>query len=235
MHDARRRARRLVTVAAAALLPTVALPVTPARAETACTVNGVPASGPLVAGTELEDLIVCHAVDSGTVVDARGGDDTVILDGVVSGRVRAGFGDDRVTLGVTGLVEPGAFVDAQHDDDVLDIAGVVRGDVGGGAQNDALTVRDTARIEPGGSVFGAAGDDVLRVEPGPNAYAGRADGGPGADLLDLRTTLAPTGRALGGDGNDFLHVHVDLGVTDGGLGFDVCRVDAGNPPIGCEL
>ncbi|MBZ6477357.1 polymer-forming cytoskeletal protein [Streptomyces griseocarneus] len=233
MHDARRRARRLVTVAAAALLPTVALPVTPARAATACTVNGVPARGPFVAGTERGDLIVCDAVDGGTVVDARGGDDTVILDGVVRGRVRAGSGDDRVTLGPAGVVEPGASVDAQRDDDTVDIAGVVRGDIDGGAQNDALTLRATARVEVSGAVLGAAGNDLLRAEPGPHPYAGRADGGPGADLVDLRTTLAPTARALGG--NDFLHAHVAFALTDGGPGFDICRVDAGNRPAACEL
>ncbi|GHF56586.1 hypothetical protein GCM10010218_42400 [Streptomyces mashuensis] len=148
-----RRATRLATVAALALLPSVALGATPAHAVTSCLVNGVAVTGN-VNGTPFNDTIRCSGVDRDTFVDGHGGDDVIILDGVVEGRVFGGDGADHIMVRSPGYVE---------------------GKVNGGHGPDRI---DITTVQPHGRVQGADGNDTIDV----HYNRGIVDAGDGFDF-----------------------------------------------------
>ncbi|MFG2333271.1 hypothetical protein ACGFMM_27115 [Streptomyces sp. NPDC048604] len=137
---------------------------TPAHAVTACTVNGVPASGPVVNGTAGADFIQCASVDPGHVVNGLGGADYIVLTGPVGGTVDAGAGRDSVTARA---------------------ASVISGTVTGGADADYIQVQGV--IAAGGAVRGDTAGDYVIV----NASQGTTDGGPGLDFCRVGSGNPP--------------------------------------------
>ncbi|CAM5497446.1 hypothetical protein [Streptomyces abikoensis] len=191
----------LAVTAALVLAGTVL--ASPARADSACVVNGVPVAGPLIRGTENADTIVCaDGVDAATTVDALGGDDRITLTGAVSGSVRGGAGDDHVTL-TSGTVTGG--VESQEGTDTVEINGVITGHVRAGQGDDVITA---AGVGSGGEIRGARGGDTITVTG----------------------TVASGGFVHGNEDADTLHVHDNKGtVSAGGDPGDRCTVDTGLP------
>ncbi|HEX2317273.1 MAG TPA: hypothetical protein VHJ17_26230 [Thermomonospora sp.] len=203
----------------------------PAHAQSTCTVNGVPASGADIRGTEGADTITCSLVLAGTVVDALGGVDTITVTGPVSGQVRAGNGADVLTVAATGRIGQGGSLDGQFDDDRFEVHGAVAGAVRGGQHNDDIQLHPTSDVEATGDVRGARGVDTITVDRGA-LVLGLVEGNQEGDTLVI-TTVAAGGRVRGDDGNDHITVRANQGEVDAGAGTDTCRI-AGNPPLNCE-
>lgn len=163
----------LRALCAASLIVAPLIAATPAHAVTACTVNGMPASGPTVTGTPFSDFISCSSVDPGDTVNALGGNDRILLTGPVNGSVLGGDGRDSVSLTQSGSVGAGGVIDGQTGNDALSIRGPVAGTVNGGAGNDSLQVGVNT-----GTVDGGAGNDFLQV----GVNNGIVDGGANFDV-----------------------------------------------------
>ncbi|MBZ4318365.1 hypothetical protein [Streptomyces huiliensis] len=227
----RRRAARLAVVAALAL-PAVALG-TPAHAASSCVVNDVAQTGTIITGTPQADVIVCSFVDSATVVDSLGGDDTFILTGTVDGRIRGGDGNDRFALSSTAELSELGDIDGQRDQDGFDLSGKVLGTVRGGQDADRILVYQGATTGPRTDLRGAKGADEIAVEA-PVVLHGLIEGVEEDDRITVAGTVASDGTVLGGAGQDDIQVGTNLGVVDGGPDADHCTVAAGNPPVGCD-
>lgn len=227
-----RRAARVAAVTAAALLLPAAFLATPARAATSCTVNGTPVPGPEITGTDGDDVIVCTGLDAGATVDAKGGADTITLDGEVSGTVLGGDGADHIVLAEGARLTEKGVIDGQAGRDEIDLRGAVLGTVRGGQDDDLILLFKTATTGEASLIRGARGADVILAD-GAVTIRGLVEGFDGNDFIDINGTVAPTGRVHGDDGDDVLHVHVNQGEVDGGGGTDVCAVDSGNQPLNC--
>ncbi|MCC3779575.1 hypothetical protein [Streptomyces sp. UNOB3_S3] len=225
------RLRRAAVTVAALLLPTAFL-AAPAQAATSCTVNGTAVPGPDVTGTDGDDVIVCTGLDAGATVDAKGGADTITLNGDVSGRVLGGDGTDHIVLAEGARLTGTGTIDGQAGRDEIDLRGAVLGAVRGGQDDDLILLFKTATTGDTSIVRGARGSDVILAD-GAVTIRGLVEGVGENDLIDINGTVAPTGRVHGGDGDDYLHVHDNQGEVDGGAGTDVCVVDSGNQPLNC--
>lgn len=154
-----------------------------------------------------------------------GGNDVVNVSGnagVIGVAVRAGDGDDVVTLaGVNGGVWGGAGSDR------IDLEGVPRGQAYGEGDDDHIVVSGTC---PGADLRGGAGDDVIDAQGStvPVVLYGddgrdRLYGSPKADILD-----GGAGRDIlfGRDGDDqFYSRDGELDYIVGGGGIDTCLAD----------
>ncbi|MCD9144809.1 hypothetical protein [Streptomyces albireticuli] len=229
--DVRRRAGRFA-VALALALPAAVL-ATPAHAASSCVVNDVPMTGPVINGTEQADTIACSSVAAGTLVDALGGDDTIVLNGRVDGSVRAGDGNDRVALGRRAELTERGELDGQRGRDNFDLGGKVLGAVRGGQDADRFLADKTVTMGPSTDLRGARGADVIDIEI-PVVVRGLIEGVEDDDRITVEGTVARDGRVLGGTGNDDIRVGENRGVVDGGPDTDHCVVTVGNPPVNCE-
>ncbi|MEU6236998.1 hypothetical protein [Kitasatospora sp. NPDC047058] len=155
-----RQSVRALCAASVALAPLV-LCATPAHAVSSCTVNGIPASGPVVSGTPGRDVIRCAYVGAGDTVSGLGGNDDIVVTGPMAGTVDGGPGSDRIsTAGVSGTVL-------------------------GADGSDFLLVNGT--VASTGVVDGGAGNDYLRT----GFDNGLVDGGTGLDGCHVSGGNAP--------------------------------------------
>jgi peroxidase len=132
-------------------------------------------------------------------VRAGQGDDTITIRGgtIVNGDVQHGSGNDRFsqTSGtVTGDVRTGS------GEDTLFVGGngTVQGDLAGGSGNDTITVEDFATV---GTLRGGAGDDTVSI--GENATVPRVQLGSGDDIVTIEAG-ADVDLVRGGIGTDTL-------------------------------
>ncbi|GHF56714.1 hypothetical protein GCM10010218_42580 [Streptomyces mashuensis] len=226
------RAARFAATAAVLALPAAALATDSAEAASSCTVNGQPVSGSDIRGTEGNDTITCAAgVTADTVVDALGGDDTVVVGGQVAGRVRGGDGNDRIILDEGSTLT--GDIDGQAGTDTLDLKGPVSGAVRGGQGDDTIHLFPHARVESGGDIRGALGADTITADDDVDVL-GLVEGNDQDDTVDIKGTVGPGGRVHGDAGDDDLHARLNNGTVDGGDGNDRCVVDDGALPINCE-
>ncbi|REE94931.1 hypothetical protein DFJ69_0300 [Thermomonospora umbrina] len=221
---------RRTAVAGIGLLALTGL-ATPAHAQTACTVNGTPASGTNILGTAGNDVVSCSHVDQATIVDTLAGDDRITVTGQMNGRIRAGDGADGLTVTGGGSIGVGASLDGQMQADRFEIQGAVLGDVRGGQDNDTLRLTPTARVAAGADVRGARGVDTITVDQGATVL-GVVEGNQEGDTITV-ATVGAGGRVHGDEGDDSLTVRSNQGTVDGGVGNDTCRV-GGVPPVNCE-
>ncbi|MFI6843097.1 hypothetical protein ACIBJD_00295 [Kitasatospora sp. NPDC050467] len=152
-----RQSVRALCAASIALAP-LALSVTPAHAVSSCTVNGVPASGPVISGTSGSDFIRCTLVGVGDQVNGLGGNDNIAVTGPMAGTIDGGTGNDYIsTAGITGTIAGG------DGSDFVVVNGTVAstGVVAGGAGNDYVQTGFN-----NGVVNGGAQSDTCRVSGG---------------------------------------------------------------------
>ncbi|GHF48734.1 MULTISPECIES: hypothetical protein [Streptomyces] len=161
------RTARIAVVATAVILPAAALAATPAHAVTDCTVNGVHRSGRLIEGTPGDDTIVCSRVEPGTVVDAKGGNDTITVTGEMDGDIRAGGGEDAVTVTRSGRVGEGGSVDGQGGHDRIDIDGIVDGRIRGGqGGGDTIHLTRHSKMTGHAGITGVRETDTIVADAG---------------------------------------------------------------------
>ncbi|MFD0276292.1 hypothetical protein ACFVHB_20650 [Kitasatospora sp. NPDC127111] len=156
-----RKTVRALCAASVALAPLV-LCATPAHAVSSCTVNGIPASGPVISGTPGSDFIRCAYVGAGDTVNGLGGNDRIVVTGPMAGTVDGGLGSDYIST----------------DDGVS-------GTIIGGDGSDFIVVNGT--VASTGVVNGAAGNDYLRT----GFNNGVVDGGTGFDSCRVSGGNAP--------------------------------------------
>ena len=196
--------------------------VSAASKETVAGLEGSVA-GALVAGGPGASLRIGIGGPNNDVVafaDGSDGDDTIAIAAETSGanpdsrasvRVRAGAGNDRVSVTSNGFVT----VEGGDGDDVIstsnrgDLAGFNHADVDGGAGADVI------RVTHNGHARGEAGDDTILLDYGEGWHATSAHGGDGNDLI---VAVKPHVLAMGGDGNDTL---VGASLVAGGRGDDL--------------
>ncbi|WP_370415458.1 hypothetical protein [Streptomyces fradiae] len=157
-----RQTLRALCAASLALAP-LALGAAPAHAQTSCTVNGVPVTGPNVNGTPGSDIIVCSLVESGESVNGGAGSDYITLTGPVNGLVYGGPGRDSITAQSAATVN--GFIVGAEDSDLIRVAGTVTNLVAGGSGNDYIQVATNE-----GVVTGDSGLDVCRIGTGNPAF-----------------------------------------------------------------
>ncbi|MFG2300109.1 hypothetical protein [Actinacidiphila glaucinigra] len=139
----------------------------PAPAVAGCSVNGRPATGTAVTGTEGFDEIDCaHGVPAGVVVAGGGGVDVITVHGGNAGTVDGGAGADMIEIsgGNSGIVTGG------EGDDLVDLIGDAdanSGTVSGGRGDDVLFLR-AEDIAGTGVVTGDTGSDVCLFDPDPS-------------------------------------------------------------------
>ncbi|MGW1197688.1 hypothetical protein ACWD4B_17895 [Streptomyces sp. NPDC002536] len=160
------RTARIAVVATAVILPAAALAATPAHAVTDCTVNGVHRSGRLIEGTPGDDTIVCSHVEPGTVVDAKGGNDTITVTGEMDGDIRAGGGEDEITVTRSGRIGGTGSVDGQGDDDRIDIDGTVDGRIRGGQGGDTIHLTRHSKMTGHAGIPGVRETDTIVADAG---------------------------------------------------------------------
>jgi hypothetical protein len=174
--------------------------------EPVCTIN-VPQSNDQISGTNLGDVI-CITGDN-NVVNALGGDDTVIDDGT-DNTINLGEGFDTYD----GTGGDGSTVDGGSGDDNL-IGTPGPDELAGGDGDDTLVGGEEDDTLNGGlgadDLSGSNGDDAINGEAGPDDI----DGGDGADILN------------GGDADDTLIGAIGNDTMNGGLGADQLQGDAG--------
>lgn len=189
-----------------ALFSTQLSAVSASAVEPVCTIN-VPQSNDQISGTNLGDVI-CITGDN-NVVNALGGDDTVIDDGT-DNTINLGEGFDTYD----GTGGDGSTVDGGSGDDNL-IGTPGPDELTGGDGDDTLVGGEEDDTLNGGlgadDLSGSAGDDAINGEAGPDDI----DGGDGADILN------------GGDADDTLIGAIGNDTMNGGLGADQLQGDAG--------
>lgn len=155
-----------------------------------------------------------------TELDAKGGDDTVVLmPGGASGPVRGNSGNDTI-LGNS--ANDSLFGDSGED---LLVGGAGSDELSGGEGDDTLQGGDGSDRLKGGKgndvLEGGAGEDRLYGDSGDDSLAGGADaddlyGGTGKDLIE------------GGDGADRLFGGKDDDTLTGGTGGDLLEGQSGD-------
>jgi hypothetical protein len=181
------------------------IPVSLANAaDPVCTIN-VTESNTTVQGTNLGDVI-CITGDN-NIVNALGGDDTVIDDG----------NDNTINLG--------------EGFDIYDGSGGDGSTVDGGPGNDEITGTPGEDELTGGdgddTLIGGEEDDTLNGGLGADQLAGNA----GNDLLQGNSG---DDSLFGGHGNDKLSGDDGTNTVDGGAGYNVC-VASTDVTIGCSV
>ncbi|MFE0628333.1 hypothetical protein ACFW3D_15340 [Streptomyces sp. NPDC058864] len=171
---ARTRTRPVLAGAALLLAGASVLPAGSARAGeppapvvAGCTVNGLPVTGAVVAGTEGFDEIDCaHGVPAGVVVAGGGGVDVITVHGGNAGTVDGGGGADMIEINGGN----GGRVTGGDGDDLVDLIGDAdanSGIAGGGPGDDVLFLR-AGDIAGTGVVSGDTGSDVCLFDPDPS-------------------------------------------------------------------
>jgi Ca2+-binding RTX toxin-like protein len=199
--------KRPLFVVATTILTLLAscIPVSLANAaDPVCTIN-VTESNTTVQGTNLGDVI-CITGDN-NIVNALGGDDTVIDDGI----------DNTINLG--------------EGFDIYDGSGGDGSTVDGGPGNDEITGTPGEDELTGGdgddTLIGGEEDDTLNGGLGADELAGNA----GNDLLQGNSG---DDSLFGGNGNDKLSGDEGTNSVDGGAGYNVC-VASTDVAIGCSV
>jgi VCBS repeat-containing protein len=178
------------------------------------------------------------------LLDGGNGNDTIRDDdGAI---VRAGAGDDGVTINYNSLPTSGNLLEGGAGNDVIDLSfngaslsgrQFYADDAGGTVTgNDTVTVRGnfTNGTASGAGVFLGGGDDVFNNQSNSTI---RADGGNGNDTLngspvaDSLAGGAGNDILTGGEGNDTLSGGGNDDVITGGLGNDSIDSGTGNDTI----
>ncbi|MFI8324839.1 hypothetical protein [Streptomyces sp. NPDC085529] len=131
---------------------------------------------------------------------------------------------------VNGVPASGPTVNGTAGDDLIECSSVDPGHTvnGLGGRDHIVLTGPTA-----GTVTGGLGRDYI-TSRSDVVVSGVLDGNEDSDYLVVDGLLAAGGTVRGNVGNDYIKVNVSDGTTHGGLGFDVCRVTTGNPPVNCE-
>ncbi|SFC86052.1 outer membrane autotransporter barrel domain-containing protein [Microbulbifer thermotolerans] len=176
-------------------------------------------------GTPAADHILCDKDNDaeGADVESYGGDDTLDLNGGTIGWVRAGDGDDVITIGGDTGLSTSPDPEALSESDDLGDEGESNVDQGGFEFNQVL-------IEKG--IDGGAGNDTIvmnnrHADVGSFLDGGGINGGSGDDTIELLDGLAF--YVWGGEGDD--HIILDGGFVfhyiDAGEGDDFIYWDEG--------
>lgn len=134
----------------------------------------------------------------------------------VTGTVRAGGGDDTITVR-GGTVIAGNVQHGSGDDSFRQTSGVVTGDVRGGSGNDTLRVAGEAEVR--GDLNGGSGNDIITIED--SAAVDLVRGGTGDDAVTIGShTSTPLVQLGSGDDTVTISAGAGIDLLRGGTGHD---------------
>jgi len=201
-------------VAAAAVVLFTAAPAS-AAADTTCKVNGVKIIGTDIIGTSKADIIMCfHGVKKGTVLDGKGGADTITVYGDINGKT-------------DGVANAGTIRGGGDGGSISVIGGAIPH--GGGSCTGSAANAGKIVNSRGGEIY-VEGGDVYGEKP-----CLHGDGGAGNTGVVKGSALDDRIEIRGGHGIDGDEGAGNTGTVDGREGSDVCTVTPpGGTVVNCE-